>query len=424
MSFKRPLLIALLAVPALLAGPASAQIALPSTPNLPLPLERGTLERLPGQVLDRALQAPSGLRDLIRRSDGALQADPRGWPIVTGEVVAIGLSARGRAAALEAGFTILTEERLDALDLSVVVLSPPRRLRLDRAVERLSRLDPDAEITFNHIHGPAGVVPTAPAGAPASPPPPAARSGAALGLIDTGVNETHPALASGRIVQQGFAGPARAGAHGTAVASLMVGRAGAFSGAAPGRALLVADIYGQDRAGGSATALARALAWMVEQRAGVVNVSLVGPRNALIERAVASARARGLTLVAAAGNDGPAAAPLFPASYEGVIGVAAVNGANRILPESARGPQIDLVAPGADMAAASASGGYVSVRGSSFAAPIVAGLIAREGSVQAVARTAQDLGARGPDTTFGAGLVGADLRVAPAAVDARGRLAR
>ena len=218
------------------------------------------------------------------------------------------------------------------------------------------------------------------------------------------------------------------GAHGTAVASLMVGRSGAFSGGAPGANILVADIYGGDPAGGTSTGLAEALAWMVEQHVAVVNVSLVGPRNALVERAVAGAQARGVTLVAAVGNDGPAAPPLYPASYESVVGVTAVSARDRALPEAARGPQVDFAAPGADMAAASSAGSWTTVRGSSFAAPIVAGLLSRDGggagALAAVTRFATDLGEPGRDPVYGAGLVGTGSRVSPAGMNARGRLSR
>jgi subtilisin family serine protease len=437
LSFKASLAAGLAALAVVvLGGPAAAQIALPRLPGAPavlpsLPMDRRDLDRTAQGLVDRALQAPARLQDLIRRSDGALEADPFGWPVVAGEVVAVGLSDPGRAEALRSGFTIVREDRMEALDLSVTVLAPPRRLSLSRAVERLRALDPAAEITFNHVHAPAGgaaSVEDAAAVSTAVSAGPVQASGARLGLIDTGVNPDHPALAGSRITQRGFAGAPRPGAHGVAVASLMVGRSGGFAGADPGGALLVADVFGAGPAGGASTALAQALAWMVEQRVAVVNVSLVGPRNALIERAVARARARGLVLVAAAGNDGPAAAVLFPAGYDGVVGVTAVNARNQLLPETPRGAQVDFAAPGSDMAAAGVQGGYVSVRGTSFAAPLVAGLLARSGggeaSVQALARSAADLGARGRDAAFGLGLVGADLRIAPSAVGARGRLRR
>lgn len=417
------------------AAPAFAQIGPVQTPTLPgLPSVAGRLsgvedlDRLARGTVDRALRAPSRLTGLVRRSDGTLEADPDGWPVVAEEIVAVDLSARARAEALRVGFTILREERLEALELDVVVLAPPRRLSLSRAVARLRALDPAADVTFNHVHAPAGERDAPDAVSPilASPGPPA--SGARLGLIDTGVEATHPALVGARISQRGFAGPPRLGAHGTAVASLMVGKSGAFAGADPGAGLLVADIYGGQATGGSSTALALALAWMVEQGVRVVNISLVGPRNSLVERAVAHAQARGLTVVAASGNDGPAAPPLYPAAYDGVVGVSAVNARGRILPETGRGPQVDFVAPGADMAAAGQSGTWTRVRGSSFAAPLVAGLLSRRGggaqAIKALGRTATDMGEPGRDPVYGEGLVGAELRVDPGAVGARGQLSR
>ena len=412
-----------------LAPPAWAQIGPIQVPNLPglpagvtdrLPTV-GEIDRLTRQTLDRTLEAPSRLGVLIRQSDGALERDPLGWPVVTGELIAIDLSDAARMQALRAGFTVVREERLEALELTTTVLAPPRQMPLARAAERLRRLDPHAEIAFNHVHVPAGSVTAPRVGGPAAPGPQPA--GARLGLIDTGVEANHPALAGSRITQRGFAGSPRTGAHGLAVASLMIGRSGPISGGAPGADLLVADIYGGQAAGGSSTALAQALSWMVQQRVAVVNVSLVGPRNALIERAVARARERGVTVVAAVGNDGPAAPALYPASYDGVIGVSAVNGRNRILPEAARGAQVDFTAPGADMAAASEAGGWTAVRGTSFAAPLVAGRLARRG-LAAVEREAIDLGARGRDPIYGVGLVGVTSRVSPRAMGARGRLAR
>ncbi|MDP3801398.1 S8 family serine peptidase [Brevundimonas sp.] len=431
------------------SGPAAAQIGLPGgglpgrlpqTPGLPdlpsrLP-DAGTVEGLARQGLAQGLEAPSRLSGLIRRSGGALEADPRGWPVVRNEVVAIDLTPEARRLALAAGFTVAREERLAALDMSATVLVPPRGLSLSRALERLRELDPGGGYEFNHVHAPAGALDDAGPPPPASSPPPVAPQGEGgrMGLIDTGVDARHPAVAGARIIQRGFSGEARAAPHGTAVASLMIGRSGAFSGAAPGGELYAADVYGGARAGGSSTGLVQALAWMAENRVPVVNVSLVGPRNAVVEAAVRRATARGMLIVAAVGNDGPAAPPLYPAAYPDVVGVTAVNGRGRVLPEAGRGPQVDFAAPGADMAAAGPGQGYVSVRGSSFASPLVAGLLARrlhrpdrgdaEAAIAAVARAADDAGARGPDPVYGRGLVAADRRVEPRSVGARGQLTR
>ena len=65
--------------------------------------------------------------------------------------------------------------------------------------------------------------------------------------------------------------------------------------------------------GGAVDAVAAAFGWMARERVAVINVSLVGPRNALLERVVKTLVSRGHLIVAAVGNDGPAAPPLYPA---------------------------------------------------------------------------------------------------------------
>jgi subtilisin family serine protease len=91
-----------------------------------------------------------------------------------------------------------------------------------------------------------------------------------------------------------------------------------------------------------------------------------------------------------------------------------------VLVEAVRGRQVCLAAPGADLPAAGLHGDYVAVRGTSFAAPIVAGLLAaglprpdRAAAAAAVTNLvaqAKDLGTHGIDTTYGAGLVGDSVR--------------
>jgi subtilisin family serine protease len=200
---------------------------------------------------------------------------------------------------------------------------------------------------------------------------------------------------------------------------LLIGRADGFGGAAPGADLFAADVYCNTPTGGSTPAILQALDWMAKERVGVVNISLVGPSNTPMKTAIAAMVRRGHLIVAAVGNDGPAAKPLYPAAFDGVIGVTGVDRRNRVLPEAGRGPQVRFAAPGADISAAR-PGGYVAVRGTSFAAPIVAGLLSRrleapdpvkaQGAVNALVASAQDLGAKGFDTTYGNGLVGGDIR--------------
>jgi subtilisin family serine protease len=154
----------------------------------------------------------------------------------------------------------------------------------------------------------------------------------------------------------------------------------------------------------------------------VVNISLVGPDNLVLRQVVQQMIARGHIIVAAVGNDGPAAPPLYPAAYPDVVGVTAVDAHRHALIEAERGAQVEFAAPGADMVAANCPDGYISVRGTSFAAPLVAGLLAprltapgREAAHAAIDSLAQEaipLGGGGRDATYGLGLVAERLRVA------------
>jgi subtilisin family serine protease len=161
----------------------------------------------------------------------------------------------------------------------------------------------------------------------------------------------------------------------------------------------------------------------MQEKAPVINVSLVGPPNRVLEVVVQRVIAAGHVVVAAVGNDGPAAPPLYPAAWPGVIGVTGVDARRRVLVEAERGAQVKFAAPGAQMAAAKSPSGYTLVRGTSFAAPIVAGLLAlnlptpdkaaADRAVMVLAQQAVHLGSPGPDPVYGFGLVGEALRRQP-----------
>jgi subtilisin family serine protease len=128
----------------------------------------------------------------------------------------------------------------------------------------------------------------------------------------------------------------------------------------------------------------------------------------LLARAVAAARGKGVVVVAAVGNDGPAAPPAYPASYPGVVAVTGVDGRNRALIEAGRALDLDYAAPGADITGADAKGRTVKLRGTSFAAPLAAARIAAAigGNWQAtIDGEAVDLGKKGPDNIYGRGLL-------------------
>jgi len=411
------------ALAASLCGMASAQLL----PGGPVPPVGGVLDRVDrtgrmatdqlepalGQVRQTAGQLADArverLEALVRANRDRLEMTDDG-PAVRGEIIAVDADPASLAAAEAAGFTRIGEERIESLELSEVTLRAPRGWSVDRALSRLRRLAPNGRFAANHLHGQSGIVETMTAGAAALAQGGRASGPDSVGIIDGGV-AGHPALRGG-IQQRGFAiGGPRPSAHGTAVASLIAGQ-GAVRGAAPGTPLVVADVYGSDPAGGNALALARALGWMAAQRVPVVAISLVGPSNLLVARAIAQAQARGVRIVAAVGNDGPAAPPAFPASYPGVIAVTGVDGRGRVLAEAGRASHLDYAAPGADMAAASANGGLAPVRGTSFAVPFVAGRLAQHvraaQPIAALDAEASDRGRRG----VGRGVICGDCRTA------------
>ena len=382
--------------------PSAPSVGLPDLPDRTRVLGRveGAARRLTPELL--AAARLDRLRDLVRVQPRRLDIDELGQPVVRGEVLAVSPDPASLEAARAAGFTVLRTDTDAELGIALVALAPPKGVDVRRAVARLRQADPSGTYDYNHIYLGAGVAVPAPAAAPPG-------SGAAIkvGLLDTGVDARHAAFKGVRIEQRAFAGAARSSAHGTATAALL--------GAGKGGQILVADVYGDGKTGGSASAIVAALGWMAAQRAPVVNISLVGPPNAALAAAVRALSARGCLLVAAVGNDGPAAPPLYPASYPGVIAVTGVDARRRPLPEAGKALHVDFAAPGAGLRSAKPGGGAASVRGTSFASPIVAGHLARllpapdpAGSTRAVERlaaSAQDLGAPGRDAVFGRGFV-------------------
>ncbi len=420
----------LVALLALIAGPASAQLrGLPLGGGAPLGLPAGSLVRdvqyaadrttgdLAGRLDDLATRRLDLADDLLARHPDVLEKSPQGDLIVRHQVVAYAPSDGALAAATRAGFNLGEHQTLDGLGARVVVLVAPKGMSTREALKRLHALDPDGVYDYNDIYLGSASGEARPAGAVMQA---SGEGGGRAGLIDSGVDAGHPAFRGAHIEQRAFAGAVVPSPHGTATGSLLVGRSDGFAGAAPGAELLVADVYGNAPTGGSAGAILRALDWMAQQRVAVINVSLVGPPNEPLRAAVATLVGRGHLIVAAVGNDGPAAKPLYPAAFPGVVGVTAVDRKSRVLIEAGRGPQVAFAAPGADIAAAAPGGTYAEVRGTSFAAPIIAGLLARDlarpdpaaarAAVARLAATAVDLGAPGPDPVYGAGLAGGDIR--------------
>lgn len=235
-----------------------------------------------------------------------------------------------------------------------------------------------------------------------------------IAVIDTAADETHPALA-GRFAAtfdalEGV--PVKDRSHGTSISGL-IGGAAPFQGMAPNAALFHARAFENGKS--NTDAILAAMDWAAENGVRIINMSFAGPKNALMERACATAHLRNILLVAAAGNNGPSAKPAYPAAYANVIAVTATNDRDALMPQANRGAYVYVAAPGVDVLAPVPGGSADFVTGTSFSAAIVTGAVANLLSAEpqrssswvakSLASTAHDLGEAGRDADFGFGLL-------------------
>ncbi len=307
-----------------------------------------------------------------------------------------------------------------------------------------------------------------------------------VAVVDSGVLADHPDLAGQLVDGYDFvrdpasagdgdgidpdpsdpAGPgaeAAGGFHGTHVTGTVVARGGNRLGVAgsaysarvmPLRALDTGGggtSYDVEQAVRFAAGLANDSGTVPARPASIINLSLGGaPFSQATQSLFDAVRAAGVAVVAAAGNQA-STAPFYPASYNGVISVSAVDTQRRLAPYSSTGPSIDVAAPGGDnsvdlngdgypdgvlsTSGSLNSGGlryvYAFANGTSMAAPHVAGVLALMKSVNpaltpqdieamlATGALTDDLGVPGRDDQFGHGLINAQ-RAVLAALEASG----
>jgi subtilisin family serine protease len=240
-----------------------------------------------------------------------------------------------------------------------------------------------------------------------------------VAVIDSGVDTNHPELV-GAVAEtyDTLSPPMTPHRHGTAIAGLIAAH-GKLMGAAPGARILAVRAF--DAAGASAEGtsfnILKGLDWAAANGARVVNMSFAGPSDPALHRSLAAAHKKSIALVAAAGNAGPKSPPLYPAADPNVIAVTATDADDKLLPQANRGRYIAIAAPGAQILVAIPDGGYEVASGTSYSAAEVSGILAlmleRNGDLtpdkirDILLATAKDLGPKGRDVMFGAGLADA-----------------
>lgn len=328
--------------------------------------------------------------------------DDLGHEYILGEVLLMGSRGDLRIA-IARGFREVRVERLTSGGV-LALLIIPARLDVDEAVAWLASAAPNAVVTPNNLYRGAQSLDASNASRAHDRP---ARLSGTIGIIDTGVDASRLPVRGALLQQRAFAAPRPiARDHGSMVASIAVAR---------GARVYVADVFGQSADGtlaASAERLAAAIDWMISRRAPVINISVEGPDNAVLHEMVRRAAQRGHIIVAAAGNGGPNASPSFPAAFDGVLAVTAIDETGRPYVRASRGEYIDFAAHGVDVNVAMGSS-TVRVSGTSFAAPLIAAEAAAHlhlpspaASARALAALqarAEDLGDPGRDRIFGWG---------------------
>ncbi len=359
---------------------------------------------------------------------GTYEADEDGFPARRGEVLVFGLDEERLSRATALGFEVLESSELESIDSAVLRLSVPDHFPTTMdAINGLQRIIPAAPFDYNHIFelperrsrvdGPIAQRPSSANAAPGQ--------GIRLGIVDTLVDATHPSLRSQSIVVKDFGSSGgRDTVHATAVVSIIAGsdeRSG-YTGLLPGSEVFAANVFAFDITGRPSTTaftMATALDWLASQDVGVINASIAGPHSDVLEAVLQRLQQRGHHVVAAVGNEGPGAPPMYPAAYADVTGVTAVDESGRVYRQAGRGAHVDFAAPGVGITAALSGGTYARFTGTSFATAVVSAVLARrlrtrdEGRSDSVAgsNSTFDLGSPGWDATYGHGLIDLDAVV-------------
>ncbi|MFY9414135.1 MAG: S8 family peptidase [Tepidanaerobacteraceae bacterium] len=247
--------------------------------------------------------------------------------------------------------------------------------------------------------------------------------GIKVGIIDTGIDLTHPDL-KGNIketysVVDGISADDDNG-HGTHVAGIIAALDNDIGvvGVAP-----KAEIYSVkafDKKGrGTVSDIIDALQWCVENKVHVINMSFgIGTNSRALKRAIGAAHRHKIIMVAAAGNSGARDSVLYPAKYPEVIAVAASDSKDQAADFSSRGPEVNIIAPGVDVSSTYINEEYKNLSGTSMACPHVVGACAllmsisgtkAESVKKAILSTAKDIGL--PEETQGVGLVNVSAAV-------------
>jgi subtilisin family serine protease len=325
----------------------------------------------------------------------------------------------------EEGYLFETVSELEGLGFLLAEVAAPASFDLSATREGIYDVigGKSADVDLNHLYTagipnemgePAGLVGVAPREL-LSTPTDLSDLNLRIGIIDSSVDRTHSTFASASITTKRFVDNERPpNQHGTAIVSIIVGADPLALGLAPKAEIFAAEVFDQNEEQGefaSTVSLIKALNWLVTAEVSVINISLAGPPNRLLETALNRVRQKGILAVAAAGNGGPMAQPMYPAAYPEVVAVTATDERGRAFRLANRGEYVDIAAPGVNIRHARAGGGFIASSGTSYAVPFVTVAAARlmqsasepAAMLDRLYASALDIGAPGRDQIYGYG---------------------
>ncbi len=312
------------------------------------------------------------------------------------------------------GYALIASDDLDAMGLTMLTLRIPANQDGASAIRELEGLEPGVTAGVNHAY-----VPQAQAAGSRSRDyasdllqwqQPGCRTRVPIGVLDAKlVGPTRREVTTANFSRSGASEEAL---HGTQIVTLIK-----ESGFLRGPRIFHADVVSPSPGVGdtaSVDSMLRGLNWMLRNDVRLINVSLAGPYNKILDRAFANAARSGAVIVAPAGNAGPRQTVRYPAAFASTIAVTAVDANARIYRNAVRGKKIDFSAPGVDVAI-KLPARRVYATGTSFAAPFVTMRIAADPKLssmkrasairQQLAGSVADLGAAGHDPVYGYGLI-------------------
>jgi hypothetical protein len=348
----------------------------------------------------------------------------QGWRAVKGQWILLA-DDLNKARLIGQGAVIINESRYSGLGMTLLRFNVPQAIDSKKALINILSAKASLSLARNHIYQTQSqarkLTNKKVVGEKLKTKSPfnACQLKVKVGLVDSAIDTNHDAFKQASITAKSFL-PAELAAsvqHGTVIASLFVGKAEQLVPLLPQGQIYSAEVFYQQSdyvQGATLSAMIAGINWLIEQDVKVINMSLAGPDNKILQAVLTSAMAKGALIIAAAGNEGPAAPPMFPAAYKDVIAVSAIDQFQQPYRWSNRGDYVDYSALGVNVLTAQSGQRVGRESGTSIAAPYVTAALAcliakigvnRNQLLEKLNESTIDLGPRGKDPIYGVGAI-------------------